>query len=786
MKYKSCLIITMLLIAINAIAQDAEWIGFDAGFPQEVEVQYLNDAVQIHLPGFYVQTDSVYSKLRFSTPSPYLWEEGKAALPVIQIPFAISANSGVDVSVQIADSTIFSNFMIEPQQPDRMLNDSTKVLPFVIDEEFYASDEFWPATKFHVTDPVISGYVRSVTVTAHPFRWNPESQELIVYHDFAVVINEEGTGENPMLFAPDPTTSQNMIYADLFPNYQPVVRTEAPFYPSLLVIVPEMFSEIPALDDWIKWKRQIGYAPVVEIVSDNVTTQEVYDVIHENYTSDNLIGYVQLIGGHEHIPMIADTIYYGWMWERIYSDNWYAMQNGNDESPDLCIGRFSAEPTDSALTVQQQVEIAIIKNLFVEQNLLPDWNAQAIELVTHLEHSPNNPYEFIKCARIVQNLIENNSNGFFSVDTVFGIHSNGTKERAIILIEEGSGRCDVFYNGHGGHWCWWHWDNASQSFESWEARLLENNEMLPRMYGFACNNSPIQDARLTIAEVSCFNPNGGALTYLGGTANTSYGGNYYHQIYLSQALYQFDICNNYSDIGSALFNAKIRLQQNGNFSCRKNVFWYILIGDVTSKIRHRPNPQPLAIDAFEFYCEGQEPKTMSVSCNNLPTEGAIVTMLNATDSTFVDQQSTNEAGIAYFWGDVPRGEYLVTANKPDFWHGTETIEIGMAPAPVLSSIQFSYQGHVCLNWFMPPNDCFVDNVTYRVYISENPYELGEVLADVTDSWYVHTRVWVDYPNGAFYKIRAHDGSLPHQDRTVPSGPWPDQLFSYPPQKTQRE
>jgi hypothetical protein len=784
MKYRFYLIIAMLLIAINVMAQDQnwEWIGFDASPAQEVEVQYSSNVVQIHMSGFYVQTDSIYSKLQFADETSYLWEEGKAEMPVIQVPYATSATGGVNVVVEVADSTVFTNFLIAPQQPDRMLDDSTKVLPFVIDEEFYASDEFWPVNKFHVTDPVISGYVRSVTVTTHPFRWNPTTGDLIVYHDFAVVITEEGIGENPMTFIPDPTTSQDMMYGTLFPNYQPMVRTEAPFYPSLLVVVPEIFSELPALDDWIKWKRQIGYAPVVEIVSNNVTTQEVYDVIHENYTSDNLFGYVQLIGGHEHIPMIADTLRHGGMWDEIYSDHWYTMQNGQDESPDVNIGRFSAEPTDTVLTVQQQVEIQLIKSMFVEQNLLPDWNAQAVELVTHREYGPNNPYEFVKCARIVQGLIDNNSNGFFSVDTVFGMHSNGTKERAIILMEEESGRCDVFYNGHGGHWCWWHWDNNSESFESWEARSLEMNEKPPRMYGFACNNSPIQDARLTIAEASCFNPNG-ALTYLGGTASTSYSGNYHHQIYLSQALYQFDICQNYTDLGSVLYHGKIRLQQNGNFTCRKNVVWYILLGDVTSKIRHRPNPQPLTVDAYEFYCEGQEPKIMSVNYGGLPMEGAIVTLLNATDSSFVAQQTTNGTGQIQIYGDIPRGEYLVTASRPDYWHDTAVITVGSAPAPVLNPIQFSYQGHVHLGWFMPPNDCFNGNITYRVYISENPYELGEILADITETWYVHTRVWIDYPNGAFYTVRAHDGSLPHPDRTVPSGPYPDRLFSYPPQRS---
>ena len=763
------------------MAQDAEWIGFDASPAEGAEVQYLNNVVQVHIPGFYVQTDSVYSNLKFAdVTSSYLWEEGKAALPVINIPYAISATSDVNVVVQVGDSTVFSDFMIAPQQPEIMLPDSTKI-PLVIDEEFYASSEFWPVEKFHVTSPVITGYVRSVTVTAHPFRWNPNTGELIVYHDFAIVITEQGVGENPMTFAPDPTISQNQIYTDLFPNYQPALRTEAPFYPSLLVIVPEIFSELPAFDAWIKWKRQIGYAPVLEVLEGEITTQDVYNIIHDNYTSDNLIGYVQLIGGHEHIPMIADTVRWMSMWEVIFSDHWYAMQNGDDESPDLCIGRFSAEQTDTALTVEEQITINIGKSLLVEQNLLPDWDPLAVELVTHREYSPNNPYAFINASRCVQNLLENNSNGFFSVDTVYGLHANGTKERAMELISTNAGRGDVFYNGHGGHYCWFHWDYTGQSIESEDIRLLENNGLFSRFYGFACNNSPIQNAYPTIAEVSCSDPNGGALTYLGGTANTSYSGNYYHQIYLAQTLYQFDICNNYTDIGSALLSSKIRLQQNGSFSCRKNVFWYILLGDITSKIRHRPNPQALDIEAYDYYCEGQEPRTMSVSCNSLPLEGAIITLLDTVDSSFVAQQTTNVAGQVQIYGDIPIGDYLITASKPDYWHDTKTIEIGLAPAPILNSIQFLHQGDVVLSWGMPPNDCFDgDIIYYRVFVAEESYTEGIALADVTSNWYVHTFPWNDYTS-AFYHLIAHDGSLPDIVRTVASGPWPvEPLLSSPP------
>jgi hypothetical protein len=337
------------------------------------------------------------------------------------------------------------------------------------------------------------------------------------------------------------------------------------------------------------------------------------------------------------------------------------------------------------------------------------------------------------------------------VDTVFGFYPNGTRERARELMEQNGGRGDVMYNGHGGPWCWYHWDYYGNSTESAQVQLFANGPWFPRVYGFACNNSFIERENVTIAEEFCFNPDGGALTYLGGTQETQYGGNYYYEIYLAQGLYQYDLYGNFGNLGLALQQAQLRLNQAG---LDYPVFQYILLGDITTSIRHRPEPQPLAVEVENYFCEDQTEKTATITCNHLPVSDAVVTVLRAADSSFCAQQTSDELGRIWLLGDYQVGEYLLTASKTDFLTGTAHTHIGVAPPVELHPLQFTLQGDAVLSWTAVEQECFSGTVHYRVYVSANPYEQGELLADVPGLYYIHANVLQDYPRGAFYTVIA--------------------------------
>jgi hypothetical protein len=210
---------------------------------------------------------------------------------------------------------------------------------------------------------------------------------------------------------------------------------------------------------------------------------------------------------------------------------------------------------------------------------------------------------------------------------------------------------------------------------------------------------------------------------------------------------------------------------------RKCAFWYVLLGDVTSKIRRTNNPLPLGFVGPTSFCEGLQEINLSVECMGMMVEDAIVTLLNVADSSFVAQQTTNGIGEVTIYGDIPAGDYLATVSKNDYLRGTHIVRVREAfgPHSVLARVVLS---DVILSWLspQPAEDCIGDDVYFRVMFSEQlggPYEL---LIDTENLWYNHHNAWLNHRSG-FYHITAHDGNIPLPIDFVPtpSGPWPSTL-----------
>jgi hypothetical protein len=490
-----------------------QWIGFVTGSDKIPQLNVLESNFQqvvfdIRVSGIWSEEMTTKGGVfnRLEIPECGITNViGEPNLPVlrkmVQIPF------GADVSVEVVSSEFqeksltelgILNRIIPIQPPIPKIEGAWEKAPFVIHEDAYQRDSFYPTELAKVEEIGIVRGHRFVTVEISPVSYNPKTGRLKLYSYVQVQVNLKGS---------DRTQTENMLsrYAsppfeelcqDMFINYsyyQNMLKGLPTLPIGYLIIVNDAFqTQVTPLVDW---KTKKGFHVTVANFPSSATTTQIKTYIQNAYNNWPIPPtYVLLFGDVGFIPTYTGTN------SGTATDLYYVQMNA-DMFADILRARFPVRSTTEATNM-------VNKLLYYEKPTSPDLEWMRHDLfIASSDHSSltEGTHRYA-----IQNFLIPNGD---IIDSLW--ERLGGVTATAISNSVNAGKAIVCYSGHGSSSGW-----ATGSFYSSNVQSLSNANEYPLVLSHACSTNPF-DLTECFGEVWVKVPNKGGIAFWG-ASNSSY------------------------------------------------------------------------------------------------------------------------------------------------------------------------------------------------------------------------------------------------------------------------
>jgi len=320
--------------------------GFHAvSLNSSIKIQYDISEFEIQQ---VAQDGKSYVKLNMENAGS-MSDPGDPYLPTVSTYYAVEPGKSFSVAANIQEKETIPNIDILPFESwDANLTGKP------VKGDSYVRDTLYPEKIATVSDPIVMRGLTMVQVSVTPFQYNPVTEELTVVKSIEVELVEDGAVEMP--FIPSKRSRAfEPLYESLVLNYASLSRDEIEYQqPAILYVLPNnlttsMMNQVESLMDW---KHRVGYE-VNYVNSSNVVNNRVNlkNYIENAYeTWDNPPVHVTIIGDAEgtyDIPTWNDS----WSGYNGDGDHPYSALEGNDQFPDLFLGRLSFDTSSELQTI---------------------------------------------------------------------------------------------------------------------------------------------------------------------------------------------------------------------------------------------------------------------------------------------------------------------------------------------------------------------------------------------------------------------------------------------------
>ncbi|MBN1421713.1 MAG: hypothetical protein JXP34_23265 [Planctomycetes bacterium] len=347
-------------------------IGDDDAAPDREVRRLAPDGVDydIMTPGFgfrrILHDKTLFHALRGEGRGGTLDTPGLPGIPVYTQFVGLPMNSKVSVKVTEGKGITYPGIQVYPTQYTAEDNDESPPPPFVINEKFYATNQYYPENLLSMGEVEFRG-LRLAIVRVALGRVNPRRGELVLYPDLRIQISFDGALNKAPTDYIDAsyrtldteeilgvTTLNHSIYA-LAPKAIVADRVRY-LFSDVLIIAPRAFDT--EAEDLADWKRHMGLKTTVSYTDTIGTTAADIEASIRNQFLIRRISYVILFGDAEYIPPHYRTRHpTAHAYRHIGTDLFYAcMGPAGDIVPDLAIGRIPASNTTEAARVVQKIK----------------------------------------------------------------------------------------------------------------------------------------------------------------------------------------------------------------------------------------------------------------------------------------------------------------------------------------------------------------------------------------------------------------------------------------------
>ena len=263
--------------------------------------------------------------------APYLETAGKPVLPFISRSILLPLE-GV-VSIEIGEVS-------------RKIEPALRPVMAVIDDvnsneltsESSDNNDIWPPNPVEIGGIAILRGYRLLSIRMYPFQFDPITCNTIVNEHIEFRLNIDGaTWNSPSSPRPEYVSiSAWKAVSQLVEN--PPLRPDRDLLKSAnyLYIIPRFNGIEDVIAPLIEWRIRQGHRVSVEYVANNANRGVIGDLIEDAYQSEHPVEFVALVGDAGNadfvIPASTNT-----------GDYQYTLLDGNDELPDVAIGRISCD-----------------------------------------------------------------------------------------------------------------------------------------------------------------------------------------------------------------------------------------------------------------------------------------------------------------------------------------------------------------------------------------------------------------------------------------------------------
>lgn len=554
--------------------------------------------IELSLSEFYKETIKINNADFESIILPHeglLLEKGKPQLPQIGRSIIIPNEARMEVSIIESEFTDYT-MSIMPSKGSLFRDVNPDDIPFTF-SEVYHKDEFFPGKLATLGDPYILRDYRGISISLTPFQYNPVKKILRVYHKLKIKVTAQGIDYRNSLSTQRNTISSDFqeIYDHHFLNFDHIFDRYTPILEegSILVITHPSFST--AIQPYINWKRQKGIQTNLVTTTETGTTNTAIKTYIQNYFSAHPdLSFVQLVGDAAQIA----TLSYGGGG----SDPSYVMLSGNDNYPDLLIGRFSAE---SVSDVETQVQ----RSIWYERDITisdATWLKKGTCIASNEGGGGSGDLGESDIAH--QNLIRTDllNYGYTSVDQAYAPSITATT----LSNYFNEGRGIINYTGHGSNTTW-----VTSSFSNTHVNALTNDYKLPFIISVACVNGNFTGTTcFAEAWLRAKNPNTGAPTGAVATYMSTVNQPWNEPMRAQDLITDLMVANNKYTFGALVFNGSsgmLDAYSNNNNSALTMKTWTVF-GDVSLQVRNK-TPLVQTVISSDNILIGQNTYTVSTN-----------------------------------------------------------------------------------------------------------------------------------------------------------------------------
>ena len=668
------LIVSVLFTFAQSNSQPAGQQPYTVSYSQpQPGVHQLTFEILDYSIGEVTHDGVTYSKINFAS-STTTELKGWAELPFVSAAIQLPANKNVDM--EVAEDMVVATPLNHPMVPSRGViyrNQEPSEIPYEVDPASRLVENY-PADIATMEAPFIVRDVRGTSVRFYPFHYDAMHNILNVYNRVVITLRENNQpATNPLTrINPTPVKEAVGMYQNLFLNYEPTRDALAQGEKGdILVLTPSAYEN--AADLYIQWKKEMGYNVEKQVVSSGAN---VTSTIQTAYNSNGNLMYVQLFGDWADIKSNTVTVDYS----AAPADPKMGCVAGNDNYPDIAIGRFSCSSNAQALV---QVNKAI--NYEKNPNMDPGWRETFIGIGSSEGQGSGDDGEidYVHVQRIYSErladftyLTENGNYGDNSTASTLAGHVN-------------AGASTIAYCGHGAETYF-----VTTNYSNTNVNASTNGDRLPFIVAVACVNGKFNQSGDCFAEAWLKKENGGAVVTLMSTINQPWtppqrGQDYFYDILVGGFDYnqysgQNGINTNEQRThwGSIVVNAfTLALTESSTSSDVETFQTWTTFGDASLQLRTK---QPVAITSSVNTLMTGVPYTTTITANGQPVEDALV-CISQNDTYYSAYTDAN--GQVTIQHDFSAGDVLlvVTAFNNNTIYETIPCTAGNVPYLVLDS-----------------------------------------------------------------------------------------------------
>ncbi len=514
-------------------------------------------------------------------------------------------------------------------------------------------DSWFPENIAEVSSPAIFHNFRVANLLTYPIQVNTARREVRVYNNIQVAIRYDGMDDrNAIDYWPTHLSESFLPWYRMFLDWDDNELDQYELYRGHVQVVMEndvnLWNEI---EEWIEWKEQKGW--ILDFLTDDDvgawSATNIKNELQDRWDESEVkFDYVVIIGDDSGSFAVNPGTSSGYG----AGDLGYSLMAGNDDLPDVHVGRISVQnTTDIASYVAKVLEYERDPDLGNT-----DWYLRGCVAATSSSTGTSSIFVNRYCRDAMFNL------GYTDVyEHYYNDGGGNVNTRDITSLNNGVS----FYNHRG-------W--LSTGLSSWEIENLNNDGETPIVFDVTCGTGNwsqsygINEAWMR-GESSVNNPNGaiGAM----GTATSSTHTRFNNCLNGGTALSLLVLQN--PGMGDALTGAKINLWNNfespNPWGWDDFLQWLNLMGDPTVWI-WTGIPQVLDVTASStvYLGENSYPVTVTDDVTGDPIEGAWVTLYKVDDDETVIARGITESNGEVIL-DTPlrySGTAKLTVTQPNY------------------------------------------------------------------------------------------------------------------------